>query len=102
MQFLRQEIFGNDLVAVDSSLRTVLRRAAQLGVFFGHLALVIVLESILLVSSFSNPAQADSQVGANDFRISDVGVDGDISSSAFDPAVAYNPAANQYLVVPAK
>src|SRR5262245_1688429 len=40
------------------------------------------------------------QVGANDFRISDVGPDGDTRFSAgFYSAVAYNGAANEYLVV---
>ena len=38
-------------------------------------------------------------VGANDFRISDMGNDGDINLGAFEPAVAYNSTANEYLVV---
>lgn len=41
-----------------------------------------------------------SESGTNDFRISDMGPDGDISFDASSPpAVAYNSAANQYLVV---
>ncbi len=38
-------------------------------------------------------------VGSNDFRISDVGTDGDADRDALDPAVAYNSTNNQYLVV---
>jgi hypothetical protein len=37
--------------------------------------------------------------GANDFRISDMGGSGNPALDALDPAVAYNPANNQYLVV---
>jgi Ca2+-binding RTX toxin-like protein len=37
-------------------------------------------------------------VGADDFRISSVGTDGDATRDAFDPAIAYNPAADEYLV----
>src|SRR5262249_46356848 len=39
------------------------------------------------------------QVGADDFRLSDMGPDGDTDFEAFFPAVAYNGAANEYLVV---
>src|SRR5262249_14715908 len=39
-----------------------------------------------------------SEVGTNDFRISDMGPDGDPNFGAFGPAVAYNGAANEYLV----
>ena len=42
---------------------------------------------------------AGAEIGANDFRISDMGPDGDVSFMAFDPAVAYNNTDNQYLVV---
>ncbi len=38
-------------------------------------------------------------VGANDFRISDMGPDGDVKFAAFDPQVVYNPVANGYVVV---
>ena len=40
-----------------------------------------------------------SESGTNDFRISDMGPDGDPDFDASSPAVAYNSAANQYLVV---
>src|SRR5439155_1063634 len=43
-------------------------------------------------------AATAAQVGANDFRISDMGPDGDTRFAAFTPAVAYNGAANEYLV----
>src|SRR5262249_44036654 len=44
-------------------------------------------------------AATGAQVGANDFRLSDVGPDGDTRFGAFSPALAYNGAANEYLVV---
>ncbi|MBI4762497.1 MAG: hypothetical protein HY780_14940 [Chloroflexi bacterium] len=40
-----------------------------------------------------------TQVGANDFRISDMGPDEDLEFAALGPAVAYNSANNEYLVV---
>ncbi len=39
------------------------------------------------------------EVGTNDFRVSDMGPDGDTAYGAFGPAVAYNSLGNQYLVV---
>jgi hypothetical protein len=36
--------------------------------------------------------------GADDFRISEQGADGNTASAALDPSVAYNPSGNQYLV----
>jgi hypothetical protein len=39
-----------------------------------------------------------TQIGADDFRISDIGTDGDASSNAFRPRMAYDPFGNQYLV----
>src|SRR5262245_1151572 len=42
---------------------------------------------------------AGGQVGAHDFRLSDMGTEGDTSFNAFEPAVAYNGASNEYLVV---
>jgi len=40
-----------------------------------------------------------TEQGANDFRISDMGGTGDGSFQAYQPAVAYNPVDNEYLVV---
>ncbi|MEZ4651351.1 MAG: T9SS type A sorting domain-containing protein [Candidatus Eisenbacteria bacterium] len=40
-----------------------------------------------------------NEIGTNDFRMSDMGVDGDIDWDARQPDVAYNPDANEYLVV---
>lgn len=40
-----------------------------------------------------------NETGVNDFRISDMGVDGDIDYDARQPCVAYNPNDNEYLVV---
>ena len=42
---------------------------------------------------------AGAQIGANDFRISSAGVDGDATYDAFAPAVAFDPVSNRYLVV---
>ena len=44
-------------------------------------------------------AGTGAELGTNDFRISDVGPDGDPAFQAFNPAVVYNPTANEYLVV---
>ncbi len=44
-------------------------------------------------------AASGAEVGTNDFRLSDVGADGDGFSDASVPAVAYARNANQYLVV---
>ncbi len=40
-----------------------------------------------------------NEIGADDFRISFMGVDGDGGSDAFDPGVAYNSTDNLYMVV---
>ena len=45
------------------------------------------------------PVTIDPEVGANDFRISDMGPDGNTSYEAYYPSVAYNSAGNEYLVV---
>jgi len=42
---------------------------------------------------------AGGEFGADDFRISDMGADGDHSVDALPPAVAYNPTVGGYLVV---
>jgi hypothetical protein len=39
------------------------------------------------------------EIGPNDFRLSDMGVDGTNTAQAFDPSVAYNSVRNEYLVV---
>ncbi len=39
-----------------------------------------------------------SEIGANDFRISDAGPNGDAGFDVFKPAIAHNPQANEYLV----
>ena len=45
------------------------------------------------------PVTIDPEIGANDFRISDMGPDGDVAFSALGASVAYNPTADEYLVV---
>ncbi|MBI5167929.1 MAG: T9SS type A sorting domain-containing protein [Candidatus Eisenbacteria bacterium] len=44
-------------------------------------------------------ASTGAAVGANDFRVSDMGTNGDTSSDATSPAVAWNATNNEYLVV---
>ncbi|MCP4589695.1 MAG: hypothetical protein GY842_03030, partial [bacterium] len=44
-------------------------------------------------------ASTGVEVGSNDFRLSDMGPDGDNNYSAFSPAVAYNSTDGEYLVV---
>ncbi len=44
-------------------------------------------------------AETGAEVGSNDFRISDMGPDGNPAYDAIDMAVAYNSANNEYLVV---
>ena len=40
-----------------------------------------------------------AEIGANDFRLSDMGPDGNAAYDAYDPAVVYNSTENEYLVV---
>src|SRR5262245_57123837 len=54
------------------------------------------------VTPLLTPGQAVAQaveVGANDFRLSNMGPDGNGDFDATDAAVAYNPTNNEYLVV---
>ncbi|GEM_PF-926864 len=51
------------------------------------------------LDSATPSATVASEVGSNDFRISDMGPDGDDDFDAFGPAVAYNSANDEYLVV---
>jgi hypothetical protein len=44
-------------------------------------------------------AATGAEIGTNDFRLSDMGPDGDIFYAAHTPAVAYNPTNSEYLVV---
>ncbi len=41
---------------------------------------------------------AGAPTGANDFRVSEQGADGNPDSDAFEPSVAYNPVTNEFLV----
>jgi Ca2+-binding RTX toxin-like protein len=48
---------------------------------------------------FGQPlSAAGAEVGADDFRISSVGTDGDAERDASDPTISYNAVANEYLV----
>ena len=49
------------------------------------------------LSQATYPVTIDPEIGANDFRISDMG--GDTLSDALRPAAAYNPISDEYLVV---
>ena len=51
------------------------------------------------LAAASYPVTIDPEIGTNDFRISDMGTDGDDAYDARDPAVAYNSTNNEYLVV---
>jgi hypothetical protein len=44
-------------------------------------------------------AATGAEIGANDFRLSDMGPDGDATYDAWNPAVAYDSTDNEYLVV---
>jgi hypothetical protein len=44
-------------------------------------------------------AATGAEIGANDFRLSDMGPNGDANYGAYPPAVAYNSVGNEYLVV---
>ena len=53
----------------------------------------------LLVGLIAPPAARAFGPLGEDFRISFMGPDGDKNSAGIDPSVAYNPSANEYLVV---
>jgi hypothetical protein len=57
------------------------------------------LLTLLLLAPSARRAAAQVEVGPNDFRISFVEGTGDPDFDAFDPAVAFNPVANEFLVV---
>jgi hypothetical protein len=56
----------------------------------------IVVDGVALAGA-AYPVTVDPEIGANDFRISTMGIDQ--SYDAFEPAVAYNSTDNEYLVV---
>ncbi len=58
----------------------------------------IVVDGAALARA-SYPVTIDPEIGANDFRISDMGTDGNSAVDGLDPAVAYNSTSNEYLVV---
>jgi hypothetical protein len=58
----------------------------------------IVVEGKALACA-AYPVTIDPEIGTNDFRISDMGPDGNIYYDAYNPAVAYNSTDNEYLVV---
>jgi hypothetical protein len=45
------------------------------------------------------PITIDPEIGTDDFRISDMGTDGNANFDAFDPSVAYNSTNDEYLIV---
>ena len=58
---------------------------------------IIVSAADLMAADY--PVTIDPEVGSNDFRISDMGGDGNASYDAHEPSVAYNATNNLYLVV---
>ena len=58
---------------------------------------IIVSAADLMAADY--PVTIDPEVGSNDFRISDMGVDGNDAYDAYKPNVAYNSTDNEYLVV---
>ena len=58
----------------------------------------IVVDGLALAGA-SYPVTIDPEIGTNDFRISDMGTDGDFDWDGQECAVAYNATNNQYLVV---
>ena len=87
-------------------MSTVLQREGRprwsVGVF---IVLTLSLLGLALTHSSAALGTTDSatttdlELGDNDFRISDMGPDGDMSASARLPKVAYNSTNNEYLVV---
>lgn len=53
----------------------------------------------LALSQAAYPVTIDPEIGTDDFRVSDMGTDGDPAADAFDAAIAYNSVQNEYLVV---
>ena len=49
--------------------------------------------------TFGVSALASAPIGGSDFRISNMGTDGDDDFYAFEQVVAYNSTANEYLVI---
>jgi gliding motility-associated-like protein len=56
----------------------------------------LIIVFLLCLITFSATSQ---EVGTNDFRISDMGTDGDTNTDADEAAIAYNSTTGQYLVV---
>lgn len=60
---------------------------------------VAIALTLLKTSQAAGPVTIDPQSGASDFRLSDMGPDGNPNFRASFPAVAYNSVNNEYLVV---
>jgi len=58
---------------------------------------IIVSAADLMAADY--PVTIDPEVGSNDFRISDMGGDGNVAYDAYTPKVAYNSTDNEFLVV---
>ncbi|HNJ44403.1 MAG TPA: hypothetical protein PKZ53_28235, partial [Acidobacteriota bacterium] len=58
---------------------------------------IVVANSGLAAATY--PVTIDPEIGTNDFRISDMGPDGDANFDALNASVAYNSTNNEYLVV---
>src|SRR5687768_2990871 len=59
---------------------------------------IIAVVAVTVLFLLTAIAQGAVPIGS-DFRVSEIGVDGDTARGAADSAVAYNSSANEYLVV---
>ncbi len=74
------------------------RAAPSTSMALAFLGLFLMGSAFALPPGTSQPAFDLIEVGANDFRISDMGIDGQ-GNTARKAAVAYNPTRQEYLVV---
>ena len=59
----------------------------------------LAISTVLVELTPVGPSALASEIGPNDFRISDMGPDGDTAFGDNHPAVADNPNADEYLVI---
>ena len=87
------EVTLGDVTVHDAQGRTL---EARMEVAAGRTR-IIVSAADLMAADY--PVTIDPEVGSNDFRISDMGGDGNTTYGAFSPRVAYNTTDDEYLVV---
>ncbi len=85
--------------------RAMKRARTTIGLHIHAFAAALAISTALLELTPVIPSALASEIGPNDFRISDMGPDGDVNFAASiltswdEPAVAYNSTADEYLVV---